>query len=355
MASIYSIPDERVDHSLSALADPALAIGSPRLDALCFWGAPAISLIFAMVWIAGASMLPAPFGSQFGNALVFMVGILTYAHLIAVAPRAYLNKEVFAANRFRLTVIPVLLIALLSLSQTALICGLVLAVFWDVHHSALQTFGLSRIYDMKAGNDPRRLRRVDLLLNWALYVAPIGFGAALAVHLHALDRFDTLGWSLLTQVPASAEGVAGWIRIATVGAWLAVVGTAILQYRNAMRRGYRMPVHKAALLGSTALVSVLAWGFTPPFVALVAINLFHAVQYFALVWLKEGDRMKARLAPRAKSAVPAAVIFILFCAMFGFAYNAALASGSLITPFLACSLLHFWYDGFVWSVRKKQV
>ena len=27
----------------------------------------------------------------------------------------------------------------------------------------------------------------------------------------------------------------------------------------------------------------------------------------------------------------------------------------LLAPFIACSLLHFWFDGFVWSVRKRQV
>ena len=45
----------------------------------------------------------------------------------------------------------------------------------------------------------------------------------------------------------------------------------------------------------TGVVSILAWGFSPPLVALAATNLYHAVQYFALVWTKEGGRMTGKL------------------------------------------------------------
>ena len=40
----------------------------------------------------------------------------------------------------------------------------VLATFWDVYHSALQTFGFARIYDRKLGNDPTVGRRLDFLM-----------------------------------------------------------------------------------------------------------------------------------------------------------------------------------------------
>jgi hypothetical protein len=116
-----------------------------------------------------------------------------------------------------------------------------------------------------------------------------------------------------------------------------------------------MPAHKAALLGATGAVSVLAWGLAPPFVAFAIINLFHAVQYFALVWLKEGERVSAalgRLAPTRRLALP---VFLLLCGGFGVIYAAVEPKSWLIAPFLACSLLHFWFDSFVWSVRKKQV
>ena len=128
----------------------------------------------------------------------------------------------------------------------------------------------------------------------------------------------------------------------------------VIDYARAMRAGYRLPAHKLATLGVTGTVSILAWGFSPPLVALAAINLYHAVQYFALVWVKEGARMtRARRHAQARTALA-----------FGAAAprsaspmrrRARARRRCWLAPFVACSLLHFWYDGFIWSVRKKQV
>lgn len=355
MASTYSdVANDRL-RMLDDLADPALAIAGPRLDALLFWGIPAIMLAFTGAWAAIAAMLPPVAGEKAVSFLVAVGTILTYAHLIAVAPRAYLNRQVFADNRLRLTIVPILLIAGLALSPTLLVCGTVLAIFWDVHHSAMQTFGLARIYDMKAGNDPHLLRRVDLLLNWALYVGPIGMGAALIVHLHAFDTFGSIGWAWAMQVPKLGEGAAGTIRLASIALWAAVIFAAAFEYRRAMRKGYRMPAHKAALVGTTATVSIAAWACAPPFIAFLAINLFHAIQYFALVWFKEGGRITALFAARPRLARSAATLFGAFCILFGLAYAEAGITHYFLAPFIACSLLHFWYDSFVWSVRKRQV
>jgi hypothetical protein len=133
-----------------------------------------------------------------------------------------------------------------------------------------------------------------------------------------------------------------------------VTGWAVFDYRKAIANGYHVPVHKLALIGSTGLVSLIAWGFSSPLIALVSINIYHAVQYFALVWLKEGQRMTtfSRKTPGAT--------FLAFCAACGavgvlYELDAMLGIQWLMAPFIACSLLHFWYDSFVWSVRKKQV
>ncbi len=56
---------------------------------------------------------------------------------------------------------------------------------------------------------------------------------------------------------------------------------------------------------STGLVSIYTWGFNTWGEAFFIMNVFHAVQYFGIV--------------------------------------------------LVMSIMHFWYDGFIWSVQKKQV
>lgn len=357
MASTYpSETPARLIHG--RLSDPALAIGGVRFDAILLWGCPLAAALFVWLWVAGAALMSDPGRQQAVAGLTLAVAILTFAHLIAVVPRAYLNRDVFAANRRRLTIVPLLLIAALVASPALLVCGAVLAVFWDVHHSAMQTFGLARIYDMKAGNDAHVLRRTDLRLNWALYVGPIAAGASLAVHIASFEAFAPLGWQGLAALPSLAESNALYIREAAIAAWLGIAGWALVDYRAAIRRGYRLPVHKLALIASAGFVSIAAWGLSNPILAFATINLFHAVQYFALVWLKEGGRIQAgfgRVPGAGRHAAVALGLFLLLCLGFGIAYHYGQDLKWIAGLFVACSLLHFWYDSFVWSVRKKQI
>lgn len=50
-------------------------------------------------------------------------------------------------------------------------------------------------------------------------------------------------------------------------------------------------------------------------------------------------------------------LFLCGCVLLGIGYHFASIADLrwALAPFVACSLLHFWFDGFVWSVGKKQV
>jgi hypothetical protein len=334
------------------------SIGSPLLDAFAFWGAPLIALVVLMLVSAVMAALPSDRAAGVAGGMAAAISVLTYAHLIAVVPRAYLNPEVFGAHRFRLTIVPVVVIAALALSPVVLVAGAVLAVLWDVHHSAMQNFGLGRIYDMKAGNDSTVLRRTDLWLAYALYVGPAAAGAAMIVHFQSFAHFGDVGIPLLTRVPVAVEGWAGAIHIGAILFWLGIVGAALFSYRRAAAtQGYRISAHKLALLISTGTVSVIAWCFSPPVIAFAVVNLFHAIQYFAIVWVKEGKRISALTPAVRRFALP---LFLAACGGFGVVYwmvhsLGPIHAGAWLAPFIACSLLHFWYDAFIWSVRKKLV
>lgn len=342
-----------------SLGDPAGAILGPWRDALLFWGAPLAAFLFVLAWVRGWALL-APHAIAEGATigLFGFVAVLTWAHLIAVLPRAYCNPEVFACYRTRLTVVPVVLIAALLVSPTALAVAAVVAVFWDVHHSAMQNFGFARIYDMKAKNPPHLLRAADLRLNWMLYVGPIATGASLIAHAQYTDKLEGTVFAWLTGAPGLLAADQAEIRIAAIAAYAAVILWAAFDYAKAMRAGYQLPPYKLATIAVSGTVSVLAWGFSPPVIAFAAINLYHAVQYFALVWVKEGDRMHDHaLFGGGRGRLRTAMVFGGGSLIFGLGY-AAVATGQpglLLAPFVACSLLHFWYDSFVWSVRRRQV
>jgi hypothetical protein len=366
MASSYRAHAGEAGFVHGSLADPGLAIAGPRADMYAFWGAPVLVSALLVAIIAFDGLLPAPLQEPTLVGVFVVANVVTFAHLIAVVPRAYFNRDVRREHFRRVTIVPIVLLAALLVSPPLLVCAVIVAFFWDVHHSAMQTFGLSRIYDLKAGNDPHALRRTDLRLNWALYVGPIAAGASLTAHVGKLELFGQLHWTALATAPGIILGHSLAVRALALGAWLLFVAWAVHDYRQAIRGGYRIPAPKLALLVSTGLTSILMWGFAPPLIAFVAINLFHTVQYFALVWLKEGGRMRQLVGATGgrrgdggeRAPASAAVAFGVFfglCLLFGAGYYVVQDESLLVAPFIVCSLMHFWFDSFVWSVRKRQV
>ena len=353
------VPEVKADNLPSALffrrlSDPTLAIASPRVDALLLWGAPLVVFMVLVAWLQFATFAAPVMKAELHTYAFLFATMITHAHLIAVAPRAYLNREVFAANRFRLTVIPLLLIAAMAFSPTILAIAAVVAFFWDVHHSAMQTFGISRIYDFKAGNGPRPLRRTDLFLNWLLYVGPIFVGASFVSHAEALKGLANTPLTFLATAPGLLETGHNGIRDLALAVWAAGIVWGVFNYRKAILGGYTPPPQKVALIVSTGMVAFFSWGYLPPLIAFATINIHHAVQYYVIVWIQEGKRMAdfVRLPRHAAFA-----LFILFTAIVAVGYGVAVKVQShlLLVPFIACSLLHFWYDGFVWSVSKGKV
>ncbi len=144
-----------------------------------------------------------------------------------------------------------------------------------------------------------------------------------------------------------------------VGFGLCFLAYYLFAYWRYARQGYRVSPQKVALLVCTAVCSIYAWGFNPFGMAFFIMNFFHALQYFALLWWAEHGNIARLLGVAGRSwAKPAALAFLL---AVGFGYGLvaestdAAARPWLFSLFLVISLMHFWYDGFIWSVRAKQV
>jgi hypothetical protein len=117
---------------------------------------------------------------------------------------------------------------------------------------------------------------------------------------------------------------------------------------------------KIAILVTTGATSIVAWGFLPPFKAFFVANFFHALQYFAIVWALEKKTISGMFGLEGKPGgrMAGLLLFLVIIFAVGVARKLfgtrtglrwALCAGTV------CSLMHFWYDGFVWSVRKKSV
>jgi hypothetical protein len=333
---------------------------SARFDQLYFIWAPVLAFVLTVVLARFPIVLRNETLLNSGNTWAGMfIAIWTDAHLIAVAYRSHANPDVFRRFRVRFTLVPLCLFLGFLVWEPLLMTGMVLGGLWDIYHSSMQTFGFSRIYDARAGNPATRGRVLDMWLNHVVYIGPIFIGPNLAKNLGGLNSFTPLGWEAPGRLYAWFIGMQHSLAHAVMIAGGAYIVFYVLAYAALVRGGHKLSRPKIMLLVSTALISILAWGFLPPFQAFFITNFFHALQYFAIVWATEKKSIQRtfRLAGRRGGAHAALLLFAVTIFGMGFLHFAFGVTGvhAGIAFFTVVSLMHFWYDGFVWSVRRDEV
>jgi len=284
---------------------------------------------------------------------------------VAVLFRSHGNPAVRARHPWAFFAVPVLLTAAMAISPLALAFCMALTVFWDVYHSSMQTFGLCRIYDAKLGAPPLQGRTLDIWMNHAIYVLPILAGPTATL---IISTTHTLRGTPLNFIAAAGSWAIAMQPVMVP--YLAALGVGIVILYivltgRMVTRGYPLSPVKVGLLVSTAVTCVAASGFDAFGQALLVVNVFHAVQYLALVWfLEQKNILQMFGVPSRPGPRRAALLSWLFLVgTYGFVVGVApkfwrewphLQTTALIVV-TAINLLHFWYDGFIWSVRRQQV
>ena len=111
-------------------------------------------------------------GVQSPHWLTSMAAIVIFMHVMAGFARSHLNKAVYETHRFRFTWIPIIVFAILSVSNPLYLFIIPFATIWDEIHQFMQTFGFGRIYDGKRGNDPLKGRRLDIIACFVIEYYP---------------------------------------------------------------------------------------------------------------------------------------------------------------------------------------
>jgi hypothetical protein len=334
-------------------------IAGPVHDAVMFIGAPLLALGLGIA-VAGTPLADeeiSVWGHE-GTATSIFIGSFIMAHLVLVVVRSHCNERVFARHPRRFIVAPLVLLALLWASDWMLAIAIVVTVWWDVVHSALQTFGLGRIYDARQGNPPTLGRRLDLGLNLLLYVGPVLAGATLIDHLLPFAAFEKVGAVVFRQVPIQAEAHQGALARGLVIAGAAYLLIYVLGYLRLRRQGYRISPQKVALLVSTGACSIYTWGFNSFGEAFFIMNFFHAWQYFGLVWWSERGNLRRRLGLAGVRRGELLTLLAMLLAAGGYGVWAEFVPDTdrfALALTLVVSLMHFWYDGFIWSVRRQEI
>jgi hypothetical protein len=322
---------------------------SPRFDLALVGGALLLALLAGVVVVRWPQLL----------ALVLLADLwlLSYHHVIATFTRLAFDGTSFREHRFLVLGVPVLVVAATVTAVKLVGLWVVPTVYfyWQWWHYARQSYGISRIYQLRSGRPQK-----DRLGNAMLFlVALVG-----VLHRSAQGWPRFLGAEVrLFPVPPLVVGAAGVAAAVAVVLWL---GREVRRARAGQPGG--LP---ALYLGSHVVLFGVAYlGINQIDVGWLVINVWHNAQYLLLVWMYNSNRFRGGVSPAHRLLswisqahrwpVYVAVCLLVTTALYGglAAATAALASSSLPALVIAYQVINFHHyiaDAVIWKVRRKPV
>ena len=291
--------------------------------------------------------------------LWFLLNIaLTAAHYGPTWLRAYADKEERARNRWSLVLFPLAVIAFAWWTRDRPEVLAFITFVWDRWHAVMQNYGFMRLYDAKAGTSAPGRGRRDFAVLWTLSLLLLALNMGLLAPL--LTALASVG---LTPV-ASATAITV-LRIACALLALAAVVRWIIDARSV--RGPQ--IARFAFLGCLLAGHLLMNTTTNIFLLSAQEKVYHSIQYVALTW-----HFSRRRADKATVDVTGGVfrgvfapsrwplylgLTVVWTAAVYFA-NEAIGGGGhgpgLFTSLIgALALCHYYFDSFLWRVRRPEV
>ncbi len=324
-------------------------------------------------FVALAVMVAAWRWSGFSDLAVYSIlfGLIVTGHHMPGWLRAFGEPAVYEKHKARLWVSLIAIPALIVLPTVfgLGVVALTIAAAFDLWHVAMQQHGFGRIYAAKAGDTARRSARLDMVCVLTWYGTVVAWsdswmeGIARAFRKAGLPLFDPLtpnGWTAIKWGLLGASSLLAALYVANaISLW----------------RSERIATPNKHLLHLAAF-AVLLWTYQFPswYRAQSVQNLFHASQYFFMVWIygnlsirREATR-PGRLYRTLFSRPRGTLLFAALVALYGIgAYSLYSAGYRLVggdaertmqvvgSIALTSLLLHFYVDSFIWKVRSKEV
>src|SRR5258705_9067574 len=290
---------------------------------------------------------------------VFVAAFGAMGHHLPGMIRAYGDRALFERFRWRFIFAPIFLLGVCVAFYWWDLKGIVLVVFfWGVWHGMMQTYGFCRIYDAKTGSFATLTRRLDF--------ATCAIWFAAAVLLSSQRMTDTLE----TYYASGGPFIPPWLlhnaqQVMLAGA-IAVSVLFLFNFSRMWAEGKRPNPVKLALL----VTSIAFWWYcnnavTNILAGIALFEVFHDVQYLSLVWIYNRNRVEKdsniggfmRFVFRRSGSLIGLYVGLVFAYGSLSYFNAHLGIDTvkriLTGVVTASTLLHFYYDGFIWKVRER--
>src|ERR1700731_3974550 len=290
---------------------------------------------------------------------LFVAAFGAMGHHLPGMIRAYGDRALFQRFKWRFIFAPIFLVVVCVMFFWWDLKGIVLVAFiWGVWHGMMQTYGFCRIYDAKVGSFAALTRRLDFAL--------CGIWFATAVLLSSQRMTDTLDSYYSAGGPFIRPGLLRGVQQGAFALALAVAGLFLANFIWMWISGKRPNPVKLALL----ITSICFWWYCNNIVASILVGIalfevFHDVQYLSLVWIYNRNRVEKdssiggfmRFVFRRSGSLVGLYIGLIFAygslSYFNSRLEVETMKRVLTGVVAASSLLHFYYDGFIWKVRDR--
>ena len=290
---------------------------------------------------------------------LFVAAFGAMGHHLPGMIRAYGDRALFERFKWRFILAPLFLLAVCTAFFWWDLKGILLVVFfWGVWHGLMQTYGFCRIYDAKAGTFDTLTRRLDFAM------CVIWFATAVALSPYRLS--DTLDTYYMCGGPFIPPSVVQHGQQLFLVAAITVSVLFLLHFGRLWVIGKRPNPVKVALL----VTSIAFWWYCNNLVANILVGIalfevFHDVQYLSLVWIYNRNRVEKdsniggfmRFIFRRSGSLIGLYVGLVFAYGSLSYFNAHLGIDTvkriLTGVVTASTLLHFYYDGFIWKVRER--
>jgi tetratricopeptide (TPR) repeat protein len=290
---------------------------------------------------------------------LFVAAFGAMGHHLPGMIRAYGDRALFERFKWRFILAPLFLLAVCTAFFWWDLKGILLVVFfWGVWHGLMQTYGFCRIYDAKTGTFDALTRRLDFAM------CVIWFATAVALSPYRLS--DTLDTYYMCGGPFIPPSVIQHGQQLIFSAAIIVSILFLLHFSRLWIIGKRPNPVKLALL----ITSIAFWWYCNNLVANILVGIalfevFHDVQYLSLVWIYNRNRVEKdsniggfmRFVFRRSGSLIGLYVGLVFAYGSVSYFNAHLGIDTvkriLTGVVTASTLLHFYYDGFIWKVRER--
>jgi len=328
--------------------------------------APIFALIMCLLMTDPRNPSQSPLYPQTNRSFwfCFLALCASRLHVVMTVFRSHLNPQIIKNRVIPIILVPTIVLTLYFSTHWFFKFIGIIVLYWDMWHSSMQIYGFSRIYDFSNKDNTPHSQNIyfkfsEIIFAFSIVLIPhflVLFSVSPAYYIEAADLFIGSESSNLNFVVNNMQLLYDFFYYLFILASL----NYILSLIKRSKLNYHHDVRKYLLYFTVATASIVS-AFRVTVLEMICLhNLYHAFQYYLSLYYFNKIKVNEKdgfLSSFLRSYYkPLFLISLLSVFFILFFYTDRVLELPLNSKtWLIFSILHFYADGFIWSVSKNEV